>query len=187
MRRRQRWGNIPQVLRRSPARQCRQVATRKTLSGGNRGGVKSVAAYIVRTCYRGQWESLVFEKGSKRFYVEEEAPAEGEFIWLSRAQTQKVVTQFMECAHYSLMTLRIYGREAQFRALQEHLRVQPLHARDIWTACRIRDHEQLDVTRDEIRALLDGQHLPVPDVAMPQPSRLYNAGGVKSPRSGKQR
>ena len=57
-----------------------------------------------------------------------------------------VFTQLMECAYYSLMTLRIYGGDAHFRALQTCLREQPLQATDIWTACRVRFHEQLDLT-----------------------------------------
>ena len=126
---------------------------------------------LVRAFYRGQWESL--ETSSKRFYVEEEAPAEGNFVRLSTAQTRKLVTQFMECAYYSLMTLRIYGGETHFQALCEHLRAQPLQARDIWTACRIRYHEQLEVTGDEIRALLVGRHLPLPDVATAEGDMIF--------------
>ena len=64
------------------------------------------------------------------------------------------------------MTLRIYGKETQFRALQTCLREQPLQATDIWTACRVRFHEQLGVTKGlRGRSVLDGRLVPLPKIA----------------------
>ena len=34
---------------------------------------------IVRSCYRGQWANLVFDKTGKRLHVEEDAPEKGKF------------------------------------------------------------------------------------------------------------
>ena len=109
---------------------------------------------LVRSLYREEWANLVFDKRSRRFFVEEEAPA-GNFLWLTTVQTKKVVSQFMECAYYSLMTLRLYGEESRFRALQMCLREQPLQATDVWTACRVRYHGPLGVTKEEIWGLLE--------------------------------
>ena len=53
---------------------------------------------IVRSCYRGQWANLVFDKTGKRLHVEEDAPEKGNFLRLNSAQTEKVGTQLMECA-----------------------------------------------------------------------------------------
>eukprot|EP00439_Symbiodinium_sp_Y106_P034768 s1475_g4.t1 len=60
------------------------------------------------------------------------------------------------------MTLRIYG---EMRTFATCLREQPLQASDIWTACRARFHEQLGVTKEEIRALLDSRLVPLPEIA----------------------
>ena len=119
---------------------------------------------LVRSLYRGDWANLLFDKRSHRLYVEEEAPVAGECLRLTAAQTRKMVSQLMECAYYSLMCLHLYGEEARTRTLQQRLRESPLLATDVWTACRVRYHGQLGVTKQEVQALLDGRLTPLPEV-----------------------
>ena len=140
------------------------VSTTRTLLRGSHGGVNCAAGSC--GCYRGQWANLVFDKTGKRLHVEEDVLEKGNFVRLTAAiaaQTEKVVTQLMECAYYSLM-IRIYGGDAQFRALQTCLREQQLQATDVWTACRVRFHERVTM----IRALLDGRLVPRPEIATAQ-------------------
>ena len=67
----------------------------------------------------------------------------------------------------------MYGEESRFRALQMCLREQPLQATDIWTACRVRYHSQLGVTKEEIRALLEGRLAPLPEIATSEEDLIF--------------
>eukprot|EP00439_Symbiodinium_sp_Y106_P080186 s907_g18.t4 len=59
---------------------------------------------------------------SAELFVEEEAPASGEYIRLTASQTRKMVTQLMECAYYSLQSdvaCCAYTWEASSAAVEE--------------------------------------------------------------------
>ena len=62
------------------------------------------------------------------------------------------------------MCLHLYGEETRTRTLQQRLRDSPLLATDVWTACRVRYHGPLVVTKQEVQALLDGRLTPLPEI-----------------------
>ena len=62
------------------------------------------------------------------------------------------------------MCLHLYGEETRIRTLQQRLRDSPLLATDVWTACRVRYHGPLVVTKQEVQALLDGRLTPLPEM-----------------------
>ena len=51
------------------------------LRGEPRG--RQLCRRIVRSCYRGQWANLVFDKTGTRRHVEEDAPEKGNFVRLT--------------------------------------------------------------------------------------------------------